>query len=84
VSSRDVFRLGMGAILLLLGGLLVRQGLGGTPSQLEQLVTSGLVVGLGGAVAVIIAGARAAVGSLIVTDRPARGVSPREGRHLRP
>ena len=83
VSSRDVFRLGMGAILLLLGGLLVRQGLGGTPSQLEQLVTSGLVVGLGGAVAVIIAGARAAVGSLIVTDRPARGVSPRESRHLR-
>ena len=83
VSSRDVFRLGIGAILLLLGGLLVRQGLGGTPSELEQLVTSGLVVGLGGAVGVIIAGARAAVGGLVVTDRPARGV-PREGRHLRP
>lgn len=83
VSSRDVFRLGMGAILLLLGALLVRQGLGGTPSELEQLVTSGLVVGLGGAVGVIIAGARAAVGGLVVTDRPARGVVPREGRHLR-
>jgi hypothetical protein len=84
VSSRDVFRLGMGAILLLVGGLLVRQGLGGTPSELEQLVTSGLVVGLGGAVGVIVAGARAAVGSLVVADQPARGVAPREGRHLRP
>jgi hypothetical protein len=84
VSSRDVFRLGMGAILLLVGGLLVRQGLGGTPSELEQLVTSGLVVGLGGAVGVIVAGARAAVGSLVVADEPARGVVPRAGRHLRP
>ena len=84
VSSRDVFRLGIGAMLLLLGGLLVRQGLGGTPSELEQLVTSGLVVGLGGAVGVIIAGARAAVGGLVVSDRPARGVVPRDGRHLRP
>ena len=84
VSSRDVFRLGMGAILLLLGGLLVRQGLSGTPSELEQLVTSGLVVGLGGAVGVVIAAARAAVGGLAVTDRPARGVMPQEGRHLKP
>jgi hypothetical protein len=84
VSSRDVFRLGMGAILLLLGGLLVRQGLSGTPSELEQLVTSGLVVGLGGAVGVVIAGARTAVGGLAVRDQPARGVLPREGRHLKP
>ena len=84
VSSRDVFRLGMGAILLLLGGLLVRQGLSGTPSELEQLVTSGLVVGVGGAVGVLIAGARAAVGGLAVRDQPARGVMPREGRHLKP
>jgi hypothetical protein len=84
VSSRDTFRLGMGAILLLLGGLLVRQGLSGTPSELEQLVTSGLVVGLGGAVGVVVAGARTAVGGLAVTDQPARGVMPREGRHLKP
>jgi hypothetical protein len=84
VSSRDTFRLGMGAMLLLLGGLLVRQGLSGTPSELEQLVTSGLVVGLGGAVGVVVAGARTAVGGLAVTDQPARGVMPREGRHLKP
>ena len=82
VSSRDVFRLGVGAILLLLGGLLVRVGIGGTPSELEQLVTSGLVVGLGGAIGFVIVGARAAVGSLVVRDQPARRrVDP---RHLRP
>jgi hypothetical protein len=84
VSSRDVFRLGAGAILLLVGGLLVREGIGGTPSELEQLVTSGLVVGLGGAVGVVILGARAAVGSLVVTDKPGRGSSSADRRHLRP
>ena len=39
LTSRDVYRLGIGAMLLLVGGLLVRVGLGGTPSELEQLVT---------------------------------------------
>lgn len=68
LSGRDVFRLGIGAMLLVLGALLVRVGLAGTPSDLEQLATSGLIVGLGGAVAVIVAGARVAVGSLIVDD----------------
>lgn len=67
VTGRDVFRLGIGAILLLVGGLLVRQSLGGTPSDLEQLVTSGLIVGLGGAVAMIALGAREA-GGLDVRD----------------
>jgi hypothetical protein len=84
VSSRDVFRLGIGAILLVVGGLLVREGIGGTPSELEQLVTSGLVVGLGGAVGVVIIGARAAVGSLAVRDEPARDPALAERRHLRP
>jgi hypothetical protein len=84
VSSRDVFRLGIGAILLVMGGLLVREGIGGTPSELEQLVTSGLVVGLGGAVGVVIIGARAAVGSLAVRDEPARDPALPERRHLRP
>ena len=83
VSSRDVFRLGVGAILLLLGGLLVREGIGGTPTELEQLVTSGLVVGLGGAVGIVIQGARAAVGRLAVSDEPARDVVSRDSRHIR-
>ena len=82
VSSRDVFRLGVGAILLFVGGLLVREGIGGTPSELEQLVTSGLVVGLGGAVGVVILGARAAVAGLVVSDEAPRVVS--DGRHIRP
>lgn len=69
VSGRDVFRLGIGAILLLIAGLLVRQGLGGTPSDLEQLVTSGLVVGLGGGLGIVAIGARAA-GGLDVHDEP--------------
>jgi hypothetical protein len=73
VTGRDVFRLGIGAILLLAGALLAREGLGGTPSDLEQLVTSGLVVGLGGAVGVIVAGARTAAGGLMVSDELATG-----------
>lgn len=64
VSGRDVFRLGTGSILLLTAGLLVRQAIGGTPSELEELATSGLVVGLGGAVAALTLGARAAAGGL--------------------
>lgn len=84
VSSRDVFRLGVGAVLLLVGGLLVRVGIGGTPSELEQLVTSGLIVGLGGAIGVIILGARSAVGRLAVSDEAPRESPPRDVRHLRP
>jgi hypothetical protein len=68
VTSRDVYRLGIGAMLLLLGGLLVRVGLGGTPSDLEQLVTCGLIAGVGGAVAVIVRGAREASGDLVAVD----------------
>jgi hypothetical protein len=68
VSSRDTFRLGIGAILLLLAGSLVRGGLGGTPSDLEALVMTGLIVGLGGAVGVIVAGGREAVGRFVVGD----------------
>ena len=50
VTSRDVYRLRTGAMSLLVGGLLIRVGLGGTPSDLEQLVTCGLIAGVGGAV----------------------------------
>ena len=80
VSSRDVYRLGTGAMLLLVGGLLVRVGLGGTPSDLEQLVTSGLVVGVGAAVAAIVRGARAATGDLVTVDE--EGPVPPPSRHL--
>jgi hypothetical protein len=80
VTSRDVYRLGTGAVLLLLGGLLVRVGLGGTPSDLEQLVTSGLIAGLGGAVAVVVRGARDVASDLVVVE----GGPPAASRHLGP
>jgi hypothetical protein len=71
--GHDVFRLGSGAVLLVGGALLVRVGLAGTPSALEQLVTGVLFVSLGGAVAFLVAntaGAGAA-GGAILDDGPA-------------
>jgi hypothetical protein len=75
VSGRDVLRLGIGAMLLLVAASLVRVGLAGTPSELEQLVVSGLVIGLGGALAVIVDGSRAATGSLEIGGEAARGLA---------
>lgn len=80
VTSRDVLRLGTGAILLLTGGLLVRVGLDGTPGDLDQLVAAGLVVGLGGAVAIVIVGARTAAGRLEISDEVAATARPRTAR----
>ena len=75
VSGRDVLRLGIGSMLLLVGGSLVRVGLAGTPSELEQLIMSGLVIGLGGAIAVIVAGSRAATGRLEIGGEAARSLA---------
>jgi hypothetical protein len=72
-TGRDVLRIGLGAMLLLAAALLVRAGIGGTPTDLEELVTAGLVAGLGGAIGVIVTGARGAVGGLFVRDTPAAG-----------
>ena len=58
LTGRDILRIGIGLLLLMQGALLVRVGLDGTPSTLEQLVTAGLIVGLGGAVAVLATAAR--------------------------
>jgi hypothetical protein len=72
VFGRDAFRLGSGAILLVGGVLLVRVGLAGTPSALEQLITGVLFVALGGAVALLSAhtvGA-AEAGGVLVEDGP--------------
>ena len=70
VFGRDIVRLGSGAVLLVGGTLLVRVGLAGTPSALEQLVTGVLFVGLGGAVAFLAANAVAAgsAGGAILDD----------------
>ncbi len=58
VTGHDVLRVGLGLGLLLGGALLVRTGLGGTPDQLEQVLTAALVAALGGAVAILAAAAR--------------------------
>ena len=58
-AGRDVLRVGVGVVLLLDGGLLVRVALGGTPDPLEQLVTAGLLVAVGGTLAALARAARA-------------------------
>jgi len=71
VTGRDVLRLGVGALLLVQGALLVRQALDRSASDAEQLVEALLIIGLGGAVAVIAAAAEAG-GSLGVADERGR------------
>jgi hypothetical protein len=58
LTGRDLLRLGVGLVLLLHAGLLVRTALGGTAVGLEQLITAGLVAALGGALAALIMAAR--------------------------
>lgn len=53
LSGRDVLRVGTGLFLLLDAALVVRVALGGTPDPLEHLVTSGLLVALGGTLAAL-------------------------------
>lgn len=69
----DVFRLGVALAILLTGAELVRAGLAGTPSALEQLMAAGLTVGLLGSVAVLCAHAVTATGRLTLDEMPERG-----------
>jgi hypothetical protein len=62
ITGRDVLRLGVGALLVVMGAVLIRVGLDAPPGDGEQLVVSLLTIGLGGAVGVIAAAARAAGG----------------------
>jgi hypothetical protein len=75
-TGRDVFRLGVGAVLLVMGALLIRVGLDTPPTEGEQLVISLLTIGLGGAVGVIAAAARAA-GGLEIANIPSEWRGPR-------
>lgn len=59
LTGRDVLRIGVGILLLLTGALTVRAALGGTPDPLEQLVTAGLLVAVGGTLAALARAARA-------------------------
>ncbi|MGZ9275790.1 MAG: hypothetical protein ACXW4L_01575 [Candidatus Limnocylindrales bacterium] len=58
LTGRDIVRVGIGTVLLLDAGLLVRAGLGGTPGDFEQLLTAGMLVVVTGALAVLAAYAR--------------------------
>ena len=53
MTGRDILRVGLGLVLLLSAALLIRTTLGGTPDQLEQVLSAGLVATLGGAVAIL-------------------------------
>ena len=76
VTGRDVLRLGVGSLLLVMGALLVRVGLDRPAGDGEQLVIGLLTIGLGGAVGVIAAAARAA-GGLEVANRATGRRGPR-------
>ena len=53
MTGSDVLRVGIGSLLLIDGALLVRAGLGGTPDQLEQLITTGMVIVVAATVAAL-------------------------------
>ena len=59
LNGRDILRIGVGLMLLLTGALLVRTSLGGTPTELEDILSAGLVATLGGAVAILAIATRA-------------------------
>ena len=59
LTGRDVMRVGTGLLLLIDGGLLVRGALGGTPGDVEALLTASMLIVLAGAVAALAANARA-------------------------
>ncbi len=58
-TGHDVIRVGTGLLLLIDAALLVRAALGGTPGDVEQLVTAAMLIVLSGALAALAANARA-------------------------
>ena len=88
VHGRDVYRLGSGAVLLVTGVLLIRAALAGTPTQLEEIVSAGLVIGLGGVVAFLVQEAEeaGAAGGQVLGDGSSDGATvqatrvPADGR----
>jgi hypothetical protein len=59
MTGRDVLRVGLGSLLLIDAALLVRAALGGAPGELEQLITSAMLVVLAGTLATLASSARA-------------------------
>ena len=78
VTGRDVMRVGTGLLLLIDAALLVRAALGGTPGEVEQLVTATMLIVLAGSLAALAAVARAdGTGGYTFAD-PARARVRRE------
>jgi hypothetical protein len=71
LTGRDVFRVGLGLVILIDAAFLVRVGLGGTPEPLEQLLTAGLLVALAGGIAALGRAARSdGVGGFAFASEP--------------
>ena len=71
--DRDPLRMGIGALLLVHAAMLLRVGLGGTPPPLEQLVSAGVAVGIGAAIALLRSAHDVAFGA---EPRPPAGAAP--------
>jgi len=83
LTGRDVVRVGIGLGLLLQGALLVRVGLGGSPSVMDELITAGATGVLGGAIGVLAVTARSdgSAGFALADELPPRR---RRATDLRP
>ena len=58
MTGQDILRVGLGCLLLVDAGLIVRAALGGTPGDFEHLITSATLVVIAGTIATLAAGAR--------------------------
>lgn len=74
----DGLQIGIGAALLVTAVSLLRAGLAGPPSPLEQVVAGGLIAAIGAAVAALVDGSIATGGSLELGERPPGGARPFE------
>lgn len=72
----DGLQIGVGAVLLVTAVEVLRAGLAGPPSALEQLVTGGLVAAIGAAMAILVDASIATGGSLELGERPHGGARP--------
>jgi hypothetical protein len=72
----DGLQVGLGAMLLVTAVEVLRAGLAGPPSALEQLVTGGLVAAIGAAMAILVDASVATGGSLELGERPHGGARP--------
>lgn len=74
LTGRDVLRIGLGLIVLVDAGSLIRAALGGSPTSFEQLLGAGLLVAVAGVLAALVMAARVegTAGLALVADsRPA-------------